>query len=186
MGVEETLFKALHGSAGISPVSDHIITFLAVYILPLIGVIVLCWLGYRYYKHKGDKRQLRSLKRDVLTMVIAVALAFLVEFIIQQFYFRPRPFITLGIEPLLIPLSAAACPSSHALASFAVAQSVFFSNKRLGGVLFALALFVSVARMMAGVHYPLDIVGGAVLGIGAAFASRHIVNRYFKKGVSLR
>jgi undecaprenyl-diphosphatase len=51
----------------------------------------------------------------------------------------------------------------------ALAVSFFCFDKRIGATLFVGALIVSVARVAAGIHWPLDILAGAVIGAVVAF-----------------
>jgi undecaprenyl-diphosphatase len=67
------------------------------------------------------------------------------------------------IDVLIRPLDGA-FPSGHTAESFAVAVTVFMHDRRLGWWFLAAALIIGVARVVANVHYPIDIVGGAFLG----------------------
>jgi undecaprenyl-diphosphatase len=55
-------------------------------------------------------------------------------------------------------------PSGHAAGSFAFALFVWSSNRRAGWILIALSSLVAVSRVALGVHYPSDVVAGALLG----------------------
>ena len=55
-------------------------------------------------------------------------------------------------------------PSGHASFYSALAVSVFFIDRRAGKFAGLLALVVGAARILAGVHTPLDILGGFILG----------------------
>ena len=72
--------------------------------------------------------------------------------------------------------------SAHAANSFAFATFIFFMTKKsyrnLSSLLFAWALIVSYSRIYIGVHFPLDIIFGAVYGIIAGFL-------FFKFSVNL-
>ncbi|MBU1916457.1 phosphatase PAP2 family protein, partial [Patescibacteria group bacterium] len=76
------------------------------------------------------------------------------------------PFVVLTDVNLLInpPLTAKSFPSDHAIISFALAFSVLMLHRRLGAVLLICAGAVAVGRVLVGVHYPLDVLAGAILG----------------------
>ena len=80
---------------------------------------------------------------------------------------RPRPYI---VEPDPPPLMAATLdlsfPSGHASTSFAAAAMLTWFIPRAAPVLFTLAVLVAASRVYVGVHYPLDVVAGAILGLG--------------------
>jgi undecaprenyl-diphosphatase len=55
-------------------------------------------------------------------------------------------------------------PSDHATLAFAVGVMVWRFNRRLGLVLLLFGVLTAFARVFVGVHYPSDVLGGAVLG----------------------
>lgn len=93
-------------------------------------------------------------------------LAFAIKTLIGSAAFRPRPFVALADITRLVEKSAdsPAFPSGHATAAFAIAFGLFLWNRRIGIVALILATIVSVGRVAVGVHYPTDVLGGAVLG----------------------
>lgn len=90
--------------------------------------------------------------------------------VLKSLFQTVRPFVENGgsIMTISTPTNAA-FPSTHSAAGFALAFAVFLHNRKLGVVFLIGALLVGVARVMANVHYPIDILGGAVLGIIVAF-----------------
>jgi len=66
-------------------------------------------------------------------------------------------------------------PSGHAATSFAAATILSTANPRLGPLWFLLATAIGFSRVYVGVHYPVDVIGGAVLGIAVATALRRLV-----------
>jgi undecaprenyl-diphosphatase len=78
-------------------------------------------------------------------------------------------------EPLVEPATDLSFPSGHAATSFAAATLLAAAAPRLAVPVFALAAAIGFSRVYVGVHYPLDIVGGALLGVGVATALRLLV-----------
>ena len=78
--------------------------------------------------------------------------------------FRDRPFYHLNINKLIEPLSEKSFPSDHAAVAFAIAVAIYFYNKKLGSILIFCAFLISLARIYGGVHYPLDVIAGAIVG----------------------
>ncbi len=77
-----------------------------------------------------------------------------------------RPFAFLDNVNLLItenPLNS--FPSGHAALAFALATTMFLYNKKLGILFFGGAILVAISRILVGVHFPLDILIGSILGI---------------------
>ncbi|KPJ51254.1 MAG: hypothetical protein AMJ41_00090 [candidate division Zixibacteria bacterium DG_27] len=91
--------------------------------------------------------------------------------ILKPFFHRIRPCHVVEELRLLVGCgNSFSFPSSHATNNFAAA--VFFSSKyrRAAPYLFAIAVLVSYSRTYIGIHYPLDLAGGAILGMFCAFA----------------
>ncbi len=59
-------------------------------------------------------------------------------------------------------------PSGHTMASFAVAPIIYRANKKWGIAAYILAGLIGFSRMYLYVHFPTDVFGGAVCGLGVA------------------
>jgi undecaprenyl-diphosphatase len=75
-----------------------------------------------------------------------------------------RPFIAEHIVPLHADVGFS-FPSSHMALFTAVAVSMFFVNKRAGFIFTIIAILIGISRMIIGVHYPSDILGGFFVGL---------------------
>lgn len=100
--------------------------------------------------------------------------------IIRFFYHHPRPFDVLTAKQL-IPESDYSFPSGHASFYFALSMGVYFYNKKLGIVFFVVSVLMGLARVFAGVHWPADILGGALVGIATALLVNFCARKYLKK-----
>lgn len=90
---------------------------------------------------------------------VAIGLNYLVKLAVQ----RPRPVLE-DLPPLGGAPSSLSFPSAHALSSFAVATAMFRVDPATAGAL-VVALLLSVGRPYLGMHYPSDVIAGALLGI---------------------
>lgn len=88
---------------------------------------------------------------------------------IRYFYHSPRPLTFDGNISPLISESSYSFPSGHTIFLFAFVTIVFFYNKKLAYWLSAGSLLTGITRIIVGVHWPSDILGGIVLGILVSF-----------------
>ena len=82
---------------------------------------------------------------------------------------RPRTIDAEGtfvLEPFAIDSSFASFPSGHATTAFALATVIALLLPRIRMGLYALAAMLAISRVVVGAHYPSDVLGGAVVGIG--------------------
>ena len=135
---------------------------------------ILLWLIYQYKMHAI---------KPLLALALAVGLTDTLCYRgIKTFVQRPRPTQNEELREWLRPVGVAhgsGFPSNHAANCFAgaVTLSLFFP---VGGIFFyALAALVALSRPALGVHYPSDVLAGAILGIIVAWWVRALVlNRF--------
>jgi undecaprenyl-diphosphatase len=158
-----TVFMARHRAA-------HVLAYFGAEWLILLFPLAL----YSVWHWPADGRSEGS--RAVAKSLAAAVLALVVKTVIRLAVQRPRPFLT---DPALLHLNLSvdslSFPSQHALFASAIACSLLLSGYlRLGWALVAGAVLIGFSRMMAGVHYPTDILGGFLVGGACAF----LVQRY--------
>ena len=159
------IYHFINQWAGHHPVLDTIMAFLAQYALELYFVLfLLAWFALP----KSD-----SEKRHILVVAgFSGVLALGFNALIGQFFFRPRPFVTLpkGTFTQLIPHSFdTSFPSDHTSGSFGFAAGSWKKTSILVRWSFTLlAILVAIARVYTGVHWPTDVLAGIVIGIVSA------------------
>jgi membrane-associated phospholipid phosphatase len=89
--------------------------------------------------------------------------AIVLNYVVKLAVKRPRPVLE-GLPPLGGAPSSLSFPSAHATSSFAVATAMTRVDG-VAGLAFVLALALSLGRPYLGMHYPSDVLAGAVLGI---------------------
>lgn len=106
--------------------------------------------------------------------------------VIKELVGRIRPCHTLPDVRLLVPCGGGkSFPSSHAVNNFAFAvlMSYFFDKYKLHFLI--IASLIAISRIYVGVHYPFDVISGAVVGslVGILFVYlyRYILNYYLKR-----
>jgi undecaprenyl-diphosphatase len=112
-----------------------------------------------------------SLKHCVLSIAVSLAFYLPTKFLMK----RPRPYDNgLDVVPLVPPMDKYSFPSGHTMNNLAVALtlSLYLPGIALPAVVIPVAM--GLLRVLFGVHYLSDIVGGTVLGAAAFFISKAI------------
>ena len=101
-----------------------------------------------------------------LALVTATLAADWLSYLLRQVTGRDRPpLVYLDPKPLVALPHTGAFPSGHSASAFAAATVIAFSSRRLAVPAYVLAALVAWSRVYVGVHWPLDVIGGAVLGV---------------------
>ncbi len=113
-----------------------------------------------------------SVRRAAVAAGLSAGLGLLVAKLITEIYNRPRPFVAHPASVHLFATHApdASFPSDHATAAFAITAAILLRSKlRWGAVTLLFAVILLVGRVALGYHYPTDVLGGAAVGMLAAF-----------------
>ncbi|MFZ3301894.1 MAG: phosphatase PAP2 family protein [Microgenomates group bacterium] len=117
-------------------------------------------------------------KETVIHAVFSCLIAYAVTELIKTFFPTLRPFQFDGALPLTLTVPTdGAFPSSHSAVGFALAVTILKHDRKVGILYLIMAGLVGIARIVAHVHYPIDIMAGALIGtiISALTSSKHFV-----------
>lgn len=126
-----------------------------VYVLVFLLFLLLIWNFKKYW-----------LMVTLAFTAGAVARAF--TELIRFLWARPRPFVENHVSLLIDNLNSAAFPSGHAAFFFGISTVLYFYNKKIGALFFVASFLISLGRVFCGIHWPLDILGGFLVGILSA------------------
>jgi undecaprenyl-diphosphatase len=149
-------------------------------ILDGIAVFFANWSGYlvvaAFLVFLWRKRAAISKKAEMFASCFlpAVISRLGITVLIRYLYYRPRPYLTDAVNILIDKSREASFPSGHAAFFFAFSLAVYYQNKKWGAVFMALSVLMGLARIFVGVHWPSDILAGAVVG----FLSVWLVRRF--------
>ena len=104
--------------------------------------------------------------------LVALPLAYALARVAGMFYSHHQPFAELGFEPLIPHEVDNSFPSDHVVLSGAFASLAFLADRRLGLALWALALLVGLCRMLAGLHWGVDVAVAALVAAAAVWGVR--------------
>jgi undecaprenyl-diphosphatase len=126
-----------------------------------LGLVLLLVLGGK----RGERR------RAAVAAGASAALALALAQVVARLVDRPRPFAVDRAVHLFAPHAAdPGFPSDHATAAFAIATALFLRDRRLGIAALIAAAVLAAGRVAIGVHYPSDVIAGALLGSACALA----------------
>lgn len=157
------LFRYLNSWAGSSRLFDALVIFCASY---LAYILLAVFVALLFFTHCGGKEKIRMFWATAVSVIIA---RLGVTELIRLFYHRPRPFMIYRVHQLLTD-NEWSFPSGHAAFFFALAAVIYLYHKKWGAWFFLGALLITAGRVIAGVHYPADILGGAIIGATVAYA----------------
>jgi undecaprenyl-diphosphatase len=109
-------------------------------------------------------------KLAAVSAALAALVALLGNVVLGSIWFHHRPFVDHPQQTLLLVKHAPdnSFPSDHTSLAFAVAFAVLVFHRRLGALLVLLAACIGIDRIFVGVHYPIDVLAGMLVGLGAA------------------
>ncbi|MBI2625056.1 MAG: phosphatase PAP2 family protein [Candidatus Nealsonbacteria bacterium] len=156
-------FGAINQFAGKFTPLDYFSVFISEY----FGYIILAIFIFLF---------LFNIEKYLSMFIVGVLSSFIARFgaveLIRFFLPKTRPFIENNVNLLVDRVNQSSFPSGHAAFFFALAASVYFYNKKTGLLFFAGGLLVSLARVFVGLHWPSDVLAGAILGIATALILR--------------
>lgn len=171
--VDSEILLWLNGFVGaMEPFDDAMRLLAGDYLVPI--TLSLALLG-AWFAARDPERRMFWQKRALVGMA-ALGLANLLVTIVNGVWHRPRPFVPFGDEVTLLfyPPTDPAFPANPTAVGFAVVAALWSADIRIRWALILLASLFGFARLYAGVFYPTDIIGGAVVGTIAAYIARLI------------
>jgi undecaprenyl-diphosphatase len=168
--VEGAVALAMTGSIAVSynGAVDTIIILSAKYLI-VISIGLALWALYRA---PSDVRVRRA-----LIILCSLALTYLLGKIASYFFFDPRPFVVAHVSALIEHAADNGFPSDHMLLAGGLAAAIWYFNRRIATLLWAVAFAIGVARVLALVHHPIDIIGSVLIALIAAYSVEKIAAR---------
>ncbi|AZS15673.1 undecaprenyl-diphosphatase [Paenibacillus lutimineralis] len=165
---DHSIFEAIHQFALSLPALNpamRVLSEKAEYLFYL-GIII-------YWFSRG-----RENKKMVLVALSAACAAFGIGNVISHFFYRDRPFIQYAFQPLIEHAANASFPSDHSIGSFVIATAIFLYRRKDGTAWLLLAGLISFSRIWNGVHFPFDVITGALLGVLSAILVKQLFQRW--------
>jgi len=146
---------------------DTLVIYLAKYLAYVLGLSIFLFLLVNFKKYWS---------MVIKGFIAAILARFGIVELIRFLWPRTRPFFEGNVNLLLERIDQAAFPSGHAAFFFALSFIVFLYNKKAGLLFFLASCLIGVTRVLAGVHWPTDILAGAAVGL----VSGWLIQRIFR------
>jgi len=169
MDLNRGLFLSLNRLSGRWPMIDQAIYFLAEHAgWAIAGGLLVWWFAARSaaYRHRFQH------------VFVAGACAWLLVGVIKHVTHADRPFVALtDVNQLVFNVRTYAFPSGHAALFASLGAAVYWLHKKAGAGILAAAFFIGLARIAAGIHWPIDIAAGLALGMAVGTATMWATDR---------
>lgn len=141
-----------------SPIIDFMIVLSAEALPYVFALGIWAWFLIR-------KRSKQVIFVGLTGLVSAFVSRFIIVTAVRFFVERSRPFAELDLTPLFSHDPGNSFPSGHAAFFFALIPIMFVFSKKSGLIFSFVAVAMALARVIAGVHWPSDVLAGAIIGL---------------------
>ena len=173
------IFFSLYNLTHKNSLFDKVVYFLGdtmPYII-IIATIIFLFYHHEVFASENPVKAFKQKWKEIVLVFFSGVLAWCVSSLLKLIIHSPRPFTAFSEVQTLFPETGYGFPSGHSTFYMALAFAMYFSHKKTGYAMMVLAVLVGLARIFAGVHFPLDILGGWLLGALIAY----IVEIIYKK-----
>lgn len=148
--------------------------YLMIYGAEFVIYITIFFTAFLLFKQRVKE------KAALLLILFSLPIGFLLIKIIRLFIIEPRPFIHLYLRPLIWYYQGPSFPSTHTMIMAIITFSYFYYRSRWAYLFLFLLAWVAIARIYAGLHYPLDIIGSLIVAV-ISLAVALQVKKFFAK-----
>ena len=177
--MNEEVFRLLNEFAGASVLTDTLFIFCGAY----LGWVLIVGIGMFLFRERWSHPRIlffpkREHAREVGIVFFTALVVWLATQVLKDIFDVSRPFLVLDkVRVLLGADGTGSFPSGHASFFGALAFGLYFYHRRLAYFYGGAAVLIGVSRIVAGVHWPLDVVGGYMFGILVAYIIYVIVRK---------
>ncbi len=176
------IFNFLHNFSGRSDILDKVIVFIAEPFGYILIVIAYLFLLFHGENESSGLKNISKKFREIIILSFSVFTAYIVSLIIKNIVNNPRPFLILNdVNELFVYGGYDSFPSGHATFFAALAAAIFIYHRKIGFLFGLGAIIIGLSRIIAGIHFPIDILAGFVLGGSLSTLFYYGINKFIKK-----
>lgn len=171
--LNQTLFLLINATPGSPEWTIKLAIFIAkdlINIVPLLIAILWLW---------GQRRQIASQREVVIKTSMAIIISVSLSWIVGHIFPHDRPFVEGIGYNFLHHAADDSYPSDHGTVIFTFALAFLLWHRLWSGVLlFSIACVIAWSRVYLGVHWPMDMLGGLLVGLCSCLWSQMIWNQW--------
>jgi undecaprenyl-diphosphatase len=173
LNIDTSIFRAINGV--------HFSLFHSfMFIISLAGELATIWFVIAViilYKNKKDG------KKIFVLMTLAIIMTLLIDhIIIAYFLFRDRPYIALqDVYQLGKRWTDSSFPSGHVSSAMAATVVIGQYYKKYFPYMIGFVILTMISRVNLGMHYPLDVIGGVVVGLISGYLILYLYKIFFNR-----
>lgn len=137
------------------------------FLVALYGIVIFLLIAvYLWYTPRNQVTNWHH-KKTVIQAGLTVLVVVLMENFFDVIVARPRPYaVYSNVTSFNVLVDNASFPSLHVAVTFGFATALYLMRyRKLAVICFLLGILIGVARIVAGVHYPTDILAGMIVGV---------------------
>lgn len=145
----------------ITSLGDHGILYIA------IALVMLC---------------IEKTRKTGTELAVTLIVGFILcNLVLKNAVARLRPYTVTDFQIIISPLSDFSFPSGHTFFAFAFAAVLFRHSRKWGVAAYILAALIGFSRLYLYVHYPTDVIAGAILGVAIGIGAMKFCEMYERK-----
>ncbi|MFA6251373.1 MAG: phosphatase PAP2 family protein [Candidatus Paceibacterota bacterium] len=170
------IFLNLYNLAHQSALLDGLYIFCAKYLPYLVIILAGIFLLFHHevITSKNPFKAFALKWKEIVLVFFSGISAWVIANILKIIIQAPRPYLVLENVVPLLQKTDFSFPSGHATFYMALAMALYFSHKKVGYLFGLVAFLIGLTRIIIGVHFPIDILGGFILGILVAILIKFI------------
>ncbi|WP_129730458.1 undecaprenyl-diphosphatase [Ectobacillus funiculus] len=156
------IFQWINGWSSYSPYLDKGMIFITNSV-PYVAIALMLFLWFIGNQEKRVEKQYTA-----VYTVFSCLLGLSINAVLHLFYYHPRPFVAHHVHQLVPHPADSSFVSDHAVLVFSIAWIMLLRNDSWKYPGFIWAIIVGISRVFVGVHYPADVIGGALISYGVS------------------
>lgn len=174
---DQSLFYALNGLLNLNGQCDSVIKFISTYTVYIVPILLLMvWFFVK------DNTRIKMLNATIVSVILWQ----IPTRIIAWIWYRPRPYTELtNVKEVIFHVPSYSFPSDHAMFTIALVTYLYLSGYKKVAIWGYIGVFlVGMTRIIAGLHYPFDILAGWILGAIGAWLIHKYLDKFLIKYIS--